>query len=288
MSSRNRTILDLPALPALSALSDLSALSALLSLPALLAASALFAAPAFGQGPGREGGREARPGAAEAFAERMMTRDVNRDGKLTIEEMDPLNGKTIMDRADTNKDGFLTREELIAMINARIAGSRGPAQDGDANHDEDEESAEEISYHDAMEQAGRGLRGLRRSPMDETSRSEDLEAVHTIQLGLLLAKSRVDSVDMSENAQKIFGTNSAEHHKAMRLALIKVFIKALELEYAIAEGNTERAKEAYDAIREMRADAHDTFEPEEDEEHDHDDPAQHDDSDGHNEGGGGS
>ena len=217
----------------------------------------------------------------------MMARDVNRDGKLTIEEMDPLNGKTIMDRADANGDGFLTREELIALANARIAGRRGPAQGRDANHDEDEGAGEEISYHDAMEQAGRGLRGMRRSPMDETSRSKDMEAVHAIQMGLLLAKARVDSVEMSENAQKIFGTDAAAQHMAMRFALIKVLIKALELEHAIAEGNTERAKEAYGMIREMQADAHDTFEPEEDEEPDHDDPAQHDDPDEHEEGGGG-
>ena len=69
----------------------------------------------------------------------------------------------------------------------------------------------------------------------------------------------------------------------MQLALIKVLIKALQLEYALAEGNTERAKEAYASIGEMRADAHDTFEPEEDEDHDDDDPAQHDDD---SEGGG--
>ena len=107
MSSRNRTVLDLPSLSALGALSRLPALSVLSSIPALLAASALFAAPAFGQGPGREGGRPARAGAAEAFADRMMASDLNKDGKLSLDEMDAQYGRTMMDRADANGDGIV-------------------------------------------------------------------------------------------------------------------------------------------------------------------------------------
>lgn len=278
MSSRNRTVLDLPGLSALAALSDLPSLAAVSSFPALLAASALFAAPVFGQGLGSERGGSPRPGAAEAFADRMMTSDANKDGKLSLEEMDAQYGQSLMDRADANKDGLLTRDELIGLINARIAASVGAVQDRDADQSEGEEVAEEVSYHDAMEQAGRGLRGLRRSPMDETSRTKDIEAVHSLQMGLLMAKSRVDTVEMSENARKIFGSDSHAQHTAMRLALIKVLIKSLELENALAEGNTEGAKEAYGAIGEMRAEAHDLFEPEEEEEND--DPAQHDDGGG--------
>lgn len=281
MSSRNRTVLDLPGLSALSVLSNIPALSAMSSLPALLAASALFASPAFGQGPGREGDRPARPGVAEAFADRQMASDLNGDGKLSLDEMDARSGPGIMNRADTNKDGFVTREELIAMARARITGRPIGAPDRDAAQGDEDDR--EISYEDAMKQAGRGLGRLRRSPMDETSRTQDFEAVRAIQMGLLLAKSRINTIEMSENAEKIFGTDTDAQHSAMQLALIKVFIKALELEYALVEGDTERAKEAYGAIREMRAEAHDTFEPEEDEDHDEDDPAQHDDD---SEGGG--
>jgi hypothetical protein len=301
--SRTKTSHAVLALPDLSALTALPAL-----LPALLAASALLAAPALGQGPGREGGPPARPGAAEGFADRLMASDANKDGKLTLDEMDPQYGKTIMDRADANGDGFLTRDELIAMAKARIEGRPlrgqpprlGADDDGDRDRDhdanDDSRSGARMggSYHEAMEHAGRGLRGLRRSPMNASSLAKDLEAVQMMQMGLLMAKSRVDSVEMSENAEKIYGDDANAQHADMRLALIKVIIKTLQLEYALADGEGAKAKEIYAQIREMRSKAHDTFEPEDDDhEHGDDDRNQRGkrggrgDRDDHGRGGGG-
>jgi hypothetical protein len=54
----------------------------------------------------------------------MMAFDVNKDGKLTRDEITDPRLLRLFDRADTNKDGVVTRDELVALA-AKIEAEEG-------------------------------------------------------------------------------------------------------------------------------------------------------------------
>lgn len=56
--------------------------------------------------------------AADPWIDRIMSRDKNGDGKLTVEELND-NEKQMLQGADQNGDGAVDRQELAAMENAR-------------------------------------------------------------------------------------------------------------------------------------------------------------------------
>lgn len=65
-----------------------------------------------GAPPRREGAPKVT---AEEFMSRLMAFDVNKDGKLTKEEVTDERMQRLFDRADADKDGVVTKEELTAL-----------------------------------------------------------------------------------------------------------------------------------------------------------------------------
>lgn len=79
-----------------------------------------------GEGQGR-GGRQFDP---EAFVERVMQLDKDKDGKVSKDELGDSRISGMFERADADKDGFLTKEELSSMMQRRPQGQGGPGQRG--------------------------------------------------------------------------------------------------------------------------------------------------------------
>ncbi|MDJ0976795.1 MAG: hypothetical protein QNJ98_20235, partial [Planctomycetota bacterium] len=66
---------------------------------------------------------EALPQRAQRMLERLLTMDVNGDGKLQKSEL-PTRLATLFDRADANKDGAVTRDELVVALRGGAMGRR--------------------------------------------------------------------------------------------------------------------------------------------------------------------
>src|SRR5579862_2593701 len=66
---------------------------------------------------------------------RMMAFDLNKDGKLTRDEITDARLLRLFERADANKNGFVTRDELMAVAKQMVAelaaegGGKGPKGD---------------------------------------------------------------------------------------------------------------------------------------------------------------
>jgi hypothetical protein len=97
--------------------------------------------------PRREGRRGGRGfGNPDEFISRMMERDVDKDGKLTSEELGE-RGQRMLERGDTNNDGSLDEQELrTAFENFRGRGGRG------GNRDENRPERPERPERPAMEE----------------------------------------------------------------------------------------------------------------------------------------
>jgi hypothetical protein len=195
----------------------------------------------------------------------LESRDADGDGKLSKEEMGPNFAERVFPTADKNSDGYLDREELALFYEEssrrgprddRGPGARGPGFGA---------PGQPLSYHDSMEEAGRAMRGLRRSEFDGTSREADLASIQRIQVALLSAKARIDEVEMSDAARARFGDDVAGYHRAFRLSLIKALAQTLKLESAVAENDAEAAGEALATLREIQRASHDLFQQEEEE-----------------------
>ena len=80
-----------------------------------------------GGGTGRPGGGTGRGGSRGRMREMIESRDANKDGKITKDEL-PQQMQRIMDRLDTNKDGAIDKKELDAMGSGsgRSGGGRRP------------------------------------------------------------------------------------------------------------------------------------------------------------------
>ena len=231
-------------------------------------AAALFfvAVPAFAQ-PGRGPGG---PGTPEAFADRILeSRDSNGDGKLGKDEMGAPFVERVFPLADANNDGYLDREELIAYSRAQMEANRdrgGPGARPGAPGGAAGAAAEAPSFHESMEDAGRALRGLRRSEFDGASRESDLAAIDRLQHALLGAKATIGEVEMSEAAKARFGDDVKAYRRSFHLAMVRALIQTLEIESAVVEGNSEAAKAALAALRDTQGSSHDLFQPEDEDE----------------------
>lgn len=216
--------------------------------------------------PGREGQpvREGQPGRQfdpAQMIERMMQQDANGDGKLSREEVAGGPGERMFERADTNKDGFLDRAELEASFASRQPGregGQGPAAGGGPG-------GAPMTFDAGMSQAGRAMRRLGRSEFAAATREGDLAALEQVQVGLVMAKQQLATVEMSEAAKAKFGQNKVAYHLAMREALVKSIRETLELELAIAAGDTGKAATARTRLLELRDSAHELFQTEEEE-----------------------
>ena len=90
--------------------------------------------PGFGPGGGRPGGQGGpggppffgdRAGASRSFAERLMGRDANHDGKVTADEL-PKSMHWLIQRADQNKDGAIDQQESRALAERLGIGATRP------------------------------------------------------------------------------------------------------------------------------------------------------------------
>ena len=207
-----------------------------------------------GRQPGGPGGAGGQGGGN--LVERLMQSDANGDGQLQWDEVPEQMRERIFERNDTNKDKVLDKAELDAM---RQRGGRGGQGGGPGA------GGEGLSMHDAMEQAGRSMRALKRSEFAAATRSQDLRAVQSLQSALIAAKGDVASAKMSDAAKAKYKDDTATFQRDFRKSMIKGAILALELEAAINDGDAAASAKARDALVAHQDAAHDLFQPAEEE-----------------------
>lgn len=200
-----------------------------------------------GQGPGMGG-----PG----MIERLMQADANGDGMLQWDEVPEQIRERVFERNDTNKDKVLDKAELEAMRQRGPGGPGGPGGRGGPDA-----QGEPMSMHDAMAQAGRALRSLRRSEFTAATRTQDLRAVQQLQAAMIAAKGDIANTQMSGAAKSKYKDDSAAFQRDLRRALIAGAIKALELESAINEEDSAAAITARDALMKHQDESHTLFQP---------------------------
>lgn len=185
-----------------------------------------------------------------------MAADTDGDGKLSRDEMPERFGR-LFDRVDGDSDGFLSRAELGAFAADR-PGGRPDGREADRRPGTRPEPNEE-AFEEHMGQAGRSLRVLRRSEMNDQSTEADLEAAEGLVAALQGAKTHASAVPMSAAAREKFGDDAAAYTRAMRIAMIRVLREALAMELALLEGRGEDAKAHLAKAREIQGDAHALF-----------------------------
>lgn len=234
------------------------------ALVALVGASAALSQPEPSGQPGR---RADGPGQnPEAFAQRLLQRDANEDGKLSRDELPGQFAERIFAEFDADGDDLLSKDELMAF--AKAAADRRLAQPGARGGQGAQGARPPMDFHRAMETAGRGLRGLNRARFDGTGTQRELMAVQMVQLGIVSAKMDLPNAPKTDAGTAKY-PNDEDYRRAMRTHLLEVLDLSVDLERAILEGNGDRARELVEQIERVEHDAHDLFQPEDD----HDDEA---------------
>lgn len=72
-----------------------------------------------------------RGGESEANAKTMLRKDINKDGKLSVEELGERLA-TLIELGDANNDGLLTREELVTALKKQEKGAKTKQDDDEA------------------------------------------------------------------------------------------------------------------------------------------------------------
>lgn len=222
---------------------------------------------------GRPGGRQADP---SRIIERLMQMDADGNGTLSREEVGESRFAQAFDQADANGDGSLTTEEITVFMASR--GPRGPRGDeggaegrpgrgGPGAQPAGPQAAaptgpSKDAFHDAMERAGRALRGLRRTKFEADTFERDLMALLELEAGLMDARKNASAIPMSDAAKAKFGTDEAAYRKSFQLHMAKSMIATLNCEIALLEGDAAKAKELVNGILENRNESHDLFEQE--------------------------
>jgi hypothetical protein len=246
-------------------------------IPALVLAS-LASLVVAQPGEGGDRPRLSQPPTPEAFADRMLERDANADGKLSKEELTGPFAQRLFDNNDANADGFLERAELIEAGKAlgqggfgrRPEGERPGVAPGGQSGRPGFAGSVGLDFDGAMSQAGRALRQLRRSPLDDTSREDDLRNIQSLQANLIAAKGGVDDFPMAPQAKERYGEDLATYRSDFKLQLIQTIMESLALEAAVIEGDNAAAKESLEHLLEAQKAGHEAFQSEEEEEHEED------------------
>lgn len=188
----------------------------------------------------------------QQFVDRLLGNDADGDGKLAREELPENLRERLFAAADSNGDGFLDKEELTTYASTRRPG--GPQQGEGFGQ-------QAPSFHQSMEVAGRGFRGLRNSALDVSTTDRDLMAVQAVQAGLLGAKAQCSTVPMSAAAMQKFGMDEAAFRRELRKQLVSAIAESLVLETAILDGDPAEAKAALTRLHDAEESAHDLFQP---------------------------
>jgi len=221
--------------------------------------------PGRGQGRGQaRGGRQVDP---SRITERLMQSDENGDGKITREEAGEGRFAQFFAQADADGDDALTAEEITVFLAARRGGGQAPRGQRPGAGGADQATPAEArpvdpraAFDDGMSLAGRGLRGLRRTKFDETSFEADLAAVTTVESGMLAARPHLSAVPMSDAAKAKFGDDTKAYERAFRAHIVRSLMNCFELELAILEGDSAKAKTLATRLVEGRNASHDLFE----------------------------
>lgn len=202
----------------------------------------------------------------QAQVDRMMANDANNDGKLSREELPERLAERLFTMADADGDGFITREELTeGFANARGGagpGGRGqPGQAGEPGAAGGSQSAHDV-FEGGMKQAGGAMRTLRRSGFGPETRDSDLDAIQSLQEGMIAAKNTFRSISMSDEAKAKYGDDTEAYHRDFRMGLVTCLQAALELEAAVLNEDSSAAKAALARVMSEQNSAHDLFQGE--------------------------
>lgn len=112
-----------------------------------------------------------------------------------------------------------------------------------------------------MKRAERGFEALEESALDATTKTKDLEAVQSLQAGLVAAKGMCATVKMTPAATAKYGADTAKYLLDMRTQLIATLTLSITLENALLAGDQKAAKDAVAALEHQEHESHDTFKP---------------------------
>ena len=79
-----------------------------------------------------------QPNATDAMVARLMQFDKNGDGKLAKDEL-PERLQALFEKGDLNKDGFLDKEEITKLASAQAAASAAPSRPSTKAKEEDDD-----------------------------------------------------------------------------------------------------------------------------------------------------
>ncbi len=213
-----------------------------------------------------------------------MEYDEDGDGKLSKSELPERMVGLMFVQADTNKDGFLDRAEIEVFFESRnldrVRGDRRSR--GEGSGPPGRGVGGQGGFDSFMSAAGRSLRGLGKSEFSAGSLEDDLQRMSDLQAALVGAKSRLTTIEMSEDARKQFGGDVAAYQRAFRLELVAALVESLKLEQAIIEPDGRAAAATVEKLTTIRNRAHAIFQPkdEDDQKGDRDDQDQNRDDDG--------
>jgi hypothetical protein len=207
------------------------------------------------------------------YADRMLRdNDANGDGKIAKDEMSGRFSDRLFEMGDTNQDGFLERPELEKVAEGFAERRRNAGEGVAPGQERPQPGAERAAafgqsgFEGSMRLAGRSLRQLRRSALDNDSRERDLELIQAIQSALVAAKGATAEVEMAPQAKETYGDDTGKFRTDLRLRLNQAVFEALAFEAAILEGDSAAAKESLEELIKVQQEGHDAFQPEEDEE----------------------
>ena len=116
-----------------------------------------------------------------------------------------------------------------------------------------------------MKRVERGFEALEASALDATTKTKDLEAVQSVQTGLVAAKGMCATVKMSPAAKAKYGEDTAKYLLDMRTQLIAGLSVSITLEQALLAGDQKAAKDAIAKLEHIEHEGHDTFKSDDEE-----------------------
>ena len=214
---------------------------------------------------GRRGGRQADPA---RIVERMMRADTDGDGRLSREELAGGRFIAVFDQADANGDGYLEAKEVTLFIQNRaprggrpgMQGRPGGRPDAPAPTPPSDPGPSEKAFVDAMDRAGKALRGLRRTAFDADTFDRDLKALLDLETSLIDARRNIAAVPMSDAARAKFGSDRIAYQRAFQIHMVTSLMETLEIEIAMLQGDAAKAKAGVVKLLESRNESHDLFE----------------------------
>lgn len=124
-----------------------------------------------------------------------------------------------------------------------------------------------------MKRVERGFEALEESALDATTKTKDLEAVQSVQAGIVAAKGMCATVKMTPAAKAKYGEDTAKYLLDIRTQLIAALTLSLTLEQALLAGDQKAAKDAVAKLEHQEHESHDTFKPADEDEKKSDKPA---------------